>query len=163
MWRSPICTLLLDALDTMARPLLERHPALLFRINSVRMTLQLDTVPSLSAVEQYARSLTAELEVIAIGRGESATSKRTKIASMAPSPSAPPKGPGKGLPAQGAGDGAAKKGGQTIQDSVQRLDYGRRVPLWQELSIQSRCRTASEVLGVRRQPSESRMHRAWRI
>ena len=99
----PDCTLLLDALDTMARPLLERHPALLFRINSVRMTLQLDTVPSLSAVEQYARSLTAELEVIAIGRGESATSKRTEVASMAPSPSAPPKGPGRRTSISGSG------------------------------------------------------------
>ena len=162
MWRSPICTLLLDALDTMARPLLERHPALLFRINSVRMTLQLDTVPSLSAVEQYARSLTAELEVIAIGRGESATSKRTKIASMAPSPSAPPKGPGKDfqlrervmeLPRRGSNDPRFRA---TVGLRTQGAALARTV-------IQSRCRTASEVLGVRRQPSESRMHRAWRI
>ena len=106
----PDCTLLLDALDTMTRPLLDRCPALLFRINSIRMTLQLDTVPSLTAVEQYAKSLTAELEVISVSRDDGSTAKKAKVAAMATSPGAPPKGPGKGAPPPVSGDGGSKKG-----------------------------------------------------
>ena len=106
----PDCTLLLDALDTMTRPLLDKCPALLFRINSIRMTLQLDTVPSLTAVEQYAKSLTAELEVIAVSREEGSTTKKAKVAAIATSPGAPPKGPGKGGAPPGPGDGGSKKG-----------------------------------------------------
>ena len=75
----PGCTLLLNALDTF----LEKHPALLFRINSIRMTLQLDTVPSLAAVEQYAKSLTAELEVVAVSKEDSTASKKNKVAAIA--------------------------------------------------------------------------------
>ncbi|CAE7542344.1 unnamed protein product [Symbiodinium sp. CCMP2456] len=66
----PDCTLLLDALDTMSKSLLERSPALLFRMNTTRMALQLDTVPTLSSVEQFARALMAELEVIAVSGGD---------------------------------------------------------------------------------------------
>ena len=107
----PDCTLLLNALDMMARPLLERQPALLFRINSIRMTLQLDTVPSLGAVEQYARSLTAELEVIAVSRGDGAAAKRNKVAAIIPSPPNPQKGSGKPSPTVTAADGGGKKAG----------------------------------------------------
>eukprot|EP00439_Symbiodinium_sp_Y106_P018206 s4987_g2.t1 len=80
----PDCTLLLDALDSISRSLLERHPALLFRMNSTRMSLQLDTIPTLASVEQYAKSLTAELEVIAVsGVDGGAASKKQKVASLA--------------------------------------------------------------------------------
>ena len=104
----PDCTLLLNALDMMARPLLERQPALLFRINSIRMTLQLDTVPSLGAVEPYARSLTAELEVIA---EDGAAATRNKVAAIIPSPPNLQKGSGKASPTITAADGGGKKAG----------------------------------------------------
>ena len=46
-------------------PLLEKHPNLLFRMHSIRMQLQLDTIPNMPAVEQWARSLLAEMEILA--------------------------------------------------------------------------------------------------
>ena len=75
------------------------------------MTLQLDTVPSLGAVEQYARSLTAELEVIAVSRGDGAAAKRNKVAAIIPSPPNPQKGSGKPSPTVTAADGGGKKAG----------------------------------------------------
>eukprot|EP00439_Symbiodinium_sp_Y106_P005195 s11296_g1.t1 len=59
----PDCTLLLDALDSMSR-----------------MSLQLDTIPTLASVEQYAKSLTAELEVIAVSGVDGGASGQEALA-----------------------------------------------------------------------------------
>eukprot|EP00439_Symbiodinium_sp_Y106_P033996 s211_g4.t1 len=78
----PDCTLLLDALDGMVKPMLEKNPALLFRLNTTRMALQLDTVPTLPSVEQFARALLAELEVLAVSAPEG-TAKKQRVAALA--------------------------------------------------------------------------------
>ena len=39
----PDCSLLIDALDEMSGPVLEKHPTMLFRVHAIRMQLQLDT------------------------------------------------------------------------------------------------------------------------
>ena len=104
----PDCTLLLDALDTMSKQLLERSPALLFRMNTTRMTLQLDTVPTLPTVEQFARSLMAELEVLAVSGNDTSANKKQRIASL--TSQQPPKGGEKGGQVDKGGEPSTKKG-----------------------------------------------------
>ena len=79
----PDCSLLIEGLDRMSTPLVEKYPNLMFRMHSIRMHLQLDTVPSMSAVDQWARSLLAELEVLAVSGVEGSTNKRTRVAAVA--------------------------------------------------------------------------------
>ena len=38
----PDCSLLIDGLDKMSSPLLEKHPSLQFRMHSIRMQLSID-------------------------------------------------------------------------------------------------------------------------
>ena len=141
----PDCTLLLDALDSMSRSLLERHPALLFRMNSTRMSLQLDTIPTLASVEQYAKSLTAELEVIAVsGVDGGAASKKQKVASLA---TAGVPGKGSGKPAAGASgqEALAKKGSGRAKipctgwASDVGCKYGKSCQFSHELDRPQRC------------------------
>ena len=91
----PDSSLLIDGLDKMINPLLEKHPNLLFRTHSIRMQLQLDTIPSMQAVEQWARSLLAEMEILAVSGSDPTPPKRTRVAALAgkgketPSPTKP--------------------------------------------------------------------------
>ena len=80
----PDCSLLIEGLDKMSTALLEKHPNLLFRMHSIRMHLQLDTVPSMHAVEQWARSLLAEMEILAVSGVENNPAKRTRVAAAIP-------------------------------------------------------------------------------
>ena len=141
----PYCTRLLDALDSISRSLLERHPALLFRMNSTRMSLQLDTIPTLASVEQYAKSLTAELEVIAVsGVDGGAASKKQKVASLA---TAGVPGKGSGKPAAGAPgqEALAKKGSGRAKipctgwASDAGCKYGKSCQFSHELDRPQRC------------------------
>ena len=77
----PDCSLLIDALDRMSGSLLEKHPTMLFRVHAIRMQLQLDTVPSMTTTEQFARSLLAEFEGLAVS-GADAPPKRPKVAAL---------------------------------------------------------------------------------
>ena len=79
----PDCSLLIEGLDKMSTPLVEKYPNLMFRMHSIRMHLQLDTVPSMSAVDQWARSLLAEMEILAVSGVEGGSSKRTRVAAVA--------------------------------------------------------------------------------
>ena len=78
----PDCSLLIEGLDKMSSPLLEKHPNLQFRMHSIRMHLQLDTVPSMLGVEQWAKSLLAEMEILAVS-GVEGGMKRTRVAAAA--------------------------------------------------------------------------------
>ena len=77
----PDCSLLIDGLDRMSSNLLDRHPNLLFRMHAVRMQLQIDTVPTMSTVEQWARSLQAELEILAVS-GTDQDPKTPRVAAV---------------------------------------------------------------------------------
>ena len=78
----PDCSLLIDGLDKMSTSLLDKHPNLLFRMHSIRMQLRLDTVPSMQAVEPWARSLLAQMETLAISGVDSGANKRNRVASV---------------------------------------------------------------------------------
>ena len=77
----PDCSLLMDGLDKMINPLLEKYPNLLFRTHSIRMQLQLDTIPNMTSVEQWARSLLAEMETLSVS-GDPGPSKRNRVAAV---------------------------------------------------------------------------------
>ena len=79
----PDCSLLIDGLDKMSHPILERHPNVQFRMHSIRMHLKLDTVPTMQSVEQWARSLLAEMETLSISGADGSSNKRTRVASIA--------------------------------------------------------------------------------
>ena len=101
----PDCSLLIDGLDRMSGSLLAKHPNLLFRMHAVRMQLQIDTVPTMATVEQWARSLQAELEILAVSGAEQGP-KRPRVASV--------QGKGKD------GDPSAKAASAKRLDSQQR-------------------------------------------
>ncbi|OLQ07665.1 hypothetical protein AK812_SmicGene8938 [Symbiodinium microadriaticum] len=62
----PDSSLLLQGVDKCVQGLLQSHASLLFRMHTVRMQLQLDTVPTHQAVEEYVTTLLAEFELLAI-------------------------------------------------------------------------------------------------
>ena len=66
----PDGSLLLSALDGLARPLLSQNAQVAFRLSLTRHTLRLDYQSDLSSVEEYARTLLAEFEVLALSGSE---------------------------------------------------------------------------------------------
>ena len=66
----PDGSLLLSALDGLARPLLSHHAQVAFRLSLTRHTLRLDYQSEIVAVEEYARTLLAEFEVLALSGTE---------------------------------------------------------------------------------------------
>ena len=77
----PDSSLLLDSIDKSLTTILQGNPSMNFRMHSVRMQLQLDTMPTHSSVEEYARTVLAELELLAVTVPENA-SKRQRVASV---------------------------------------------------------------------------------
>ena len=74
----PDSSLLLDSVDKCMRGLLQANPNLQFRIQNIRMHLQLDTAPTLDTVT---RTLLAEMELQAVSAPDS-TSKRQRVAAV---------------------------------------------------------------------------------
>ena len=70
----PDCSLLIEGLDKMSTALLEKHPNLALHKNA----------PSMHAVEQWARSLLAEMEILAVSGVENNPAKRTRVAAAIP-------------------------------------------------------------------------------
>ena len=66
----PDGSLLLSALDGLARALLAQHAEMAFRLSLTRHTLRLDYQSDLTSVEEYARTLLAEFEVLALSGSE---------------------------------------------------------------------------------------------
>ncbi|CAE7205891.1 RE1, partial [Symbiodinium sp. CCMP2456] len=62
----PDSSLLLDSLDKALTGLLQGNPSMNFRMHSVRMQLQLDTRPQLETVEEFARTVLSELELLSV-------------------------------------------------------------------------------------------------
>ena len=85
----PDCSLFTDGLDRMSGGLLERHPTLLFRMHAVRMQLQLDALPSMSSVEQWARALQAKFDQ----KKQRVAAVQAKAKDPGPPPKADPKRP----------------------------------------------------------------------
>ena len=95
----PDSSLLLDSIDKSLATILQANSSMNFRMHSVRMQLQLDTMPVHSSVEEYARTVLAELELLAVAAPEN-TAKRQRIASVTADPL---KGKGSGKPSTGNG------------------------------------------------------------
>eukprot|EP00439_Symbiodinium_sp_Y106_P055609 s1913_g7.t1 len=104
----PDSSLLLDSIDKCVVPILQAHPALNFRMHTVRMQLQLDTRPLQTTVEEYTRTMLAELELLAVAAPETNNAKRQRMAALAADG---PKGKGSG------GSGNAGKGVESGQPS----------------------------------------------
>ena len=99
----PDSSLLLDSIDRALASILHGHPTLTFRMHSVRMQLQLDTRPLQDTVEEYARTLLAEMELLAVAAPESGNAKRQRVAAVAMD----------GQKGKGAGSsGSSGKGGE---------------------------------------------------
>ena len=79
----PDSSLLLDSIDKCVVPILQAHPALNFRMHTVRMQLQLDTRPLQTTVEEYTRTMLAELELLAVAAPETNNAKRQRMAALA--------------------------------------------------------------------------------
>ena len=77
----PDSSLLLEGVDRCMKNLLIANPTLQFRVHSVRMDLQLDTSPNLDSVEQFTRTLLAEMELLAVSLPDSG-SKRQRVAAL---------------------------------------------------------------------------------
>ena len=95
----PDSSLLLDSIDKSLATILQGNSSMNFRMHSVRMQLQLDTMPVHSSVEEYARTVLAELELLAVAAPEN-TAKKQRVASMTADPL---KGKGSGKPSTGNG------------------------------------------------------------
>ena len=113
----PDSSLLLDSLDKSLTTILQGNPSMNFRMHSVRMQLQLDTRPLQDTVEEYARIVLSELELLAVAVPENA-SKRQKVAALGAETPQKGKGtgkqPGAGKPTdaqggEGKGSGGVKK------------------------------------------------------
>ena len=103
----PDGSILLAALDNLSKGLLGQHAHVAFRLNLSRHQLKLDYKAELETVEEYARSLLAEFEVLALSSGDLNPAKRQRVRKLKeqevpPAPKEdsgqPPKGAGKGRP-----------------------------------------------------------------
>ena len=99
-------SILLAALDALSQGILSQHAHVAFRLNLSRHQLKLDYKAELETVEEYARSLLAEFEVLALSSHDPSAPKRPRLKkikdqdqpSVVKDPPAPPltKGTGKG-------------------------------------------------------------------
>ena len=71
---------LIKALDGLSEGLLRKHTQVAFRLSQARTYLQLDHVPSMSALQEFARIMQSEWEMIAVsGADESNKTKLSKL------------------------------------------------------------------------------------
>ncbi|CAE7819365.1 GIP [Symbiodinium necroappetens] len=107
----PDSSLLLDGVDKCMKGVLQANPNLLFRIQAIRMQLQLDTTPTQEAVEEYTRTLLAEMELLSVSMPD-AGNKRQRIAAVASDP--------------GDDKGKGKKGKKGDEVLSRANEHGRR-------------------------------------
>ena len=72
---------MLDGVDKCMKNLLQANANLQFRVQNIRMQLQLDTAPTQETVEEYTRTLLAEMELLLVSAPEG-SSKRQRVASV---------------------------------------------------------------------------------
>ena len=71
---------LIKALDGLSEGLLRKHTQVAFRLSQARTYLQLDHVPSMSALQEFARIMQSEWEMIAVsGANENNKTKLSKL------------------------------------------------------------------------------------
>ena len=90
----PDGSLLLAALDAMAKPLLAENAQVAFRVSLNRHQLRLDYRAEIELVEAYARNLMAEFEVLSLASDPASPPKRPrvkKVREKASAPASPPK------------------------------------------------------------------------
>ena len=114
----PDSSLLLDSVDKCMRSLLQANPNLQFRVQNIRMHLQLDTAPTLDTVEEYTRTLLAEMELLSVSAPDS-SSKRQRVAAVGADQDKGTKGPKGGKGSDGAqqpgtGQGRGAKGDRKL-------------------------------------------------
>ena len=95
----PDGSLLLAALDTLAKNILAENSQVAFRVSLNRHQLRLDYRADLELVEAYARNLMAEFEVVSLAHDTSQSPKKPRVRKakekspgVPPPPSAPPPG-----------------------------------------------------------------------
>ncbi|CAE7196678.1 RE1 [Symbiodinium microadriaticum] len=114
----PDSSLLLDGVDKCMKGILQANPNLQFRIQNIRMHLQLDTAPTLETVEEYTRTLLAEMELLSVSAPDP-TSKRQRIAAVGVDQDKGAKGQkggkgGDGTQQSSAGNGRGAKGDRKL-------------------------------------------------
>ena len=90
----PDGSLLLAALDAMAKPLLAENAQVAFRVSLNRHQLRLDYRAEIELVEAYARNLMAEFEVLSLASDPASPPKKPrvrKVREKASAPASPPK------------------------------------------------------------------------
>ena len=85
----PDGSLLLAALDTMAKPLLADNSQLAFRVSLNRHQLRLDYRAELELVEAYARNLMAEFELLSLASDSPSSPKKPRVRKAKEKASAP--------------------------------------------------------------------------
>ena len=85
----PDGSLLLAALDTMAKPLLADNSQLAFRVSLNRHQLRLDYRAELELVEAYARNLMAEFELLSLASDSPSSPKKPRVKKAKEKASAP--------------------------------------------------------------------------
>ena len=79
----PDASLMLRGLDGLSEQILKRHPHVNFRCSQARNSLQLDHYPTLSAVQEYAKILQSEFDMVAIsGSASDGGPKKPKLAAV---------------------------------------------------------------------------------
>ena len=102
----PDGSLLLAALDAMAKNLLSEHAQVAFRVSLNRHQLRLDYRADTELVEAYARNLMAEFEVVSLSQESTASPKKPRLRkAKQKSPGIPPSS--SPLSASGANPGAS--------------------------------------------------------
>ena len=89
----PDRSLLLAALDSMAKNLLAEHTQVAFRVSLNRHQLRLDYRADIELVEAYARNLMAEFEVLSLASDPSPSPKKPRVKKVKEKASAPAPSP----------------------------------------------------------------------
>ena len=113
----PDASLMLKGPDALSEQLLKRYPHVNFRCNQARNSLQLDHYPTLPAVQEYAKILQSEFDMVAIaGSASEGGPKKPKLAAAQQQQQDSNKGKGKdGKPGEPKGKGA-KGGGDSSKE-----------------------------------------------
>ena len=111
----PDASIMVRGLDVMVEKLLQKHAHINFRCLGARTVLQLDHRPCLAAVQEYAKVLQSEFEMLAVS-GVDDSNKKPKINALQnddsqnPKTKGNPKGTGKGNPKGSGAEGNSESG-----------------------------------------------------
>ena len=101
---APDSSLLLPSLDGMGKHLLAQHAQVAFRLSLSRHSLRLDYQASVETVEEYAKVMLAEFEVLSLA-SEAKKQRVRKVKEKEEEPSSPP--PPEGIVGSREGQGSS--------------------------------------------------------